>query len=240
MEKQHILNEISRTALENGGQALGRQRFFEATGIKEEDWLGKHWVKWSDAVKEAGFASAEMQTAYSDEYILKNYAELVRDLGHLPTVAEIKMKSRSVENFPSHNTFNRFGSKQRLINRLHTYCAERSEYEDVEEICLPHVKTDEAETEEESVNAGSSDGHIYLIKSGRYYKIGRTNSLARRERELAIQLPEPAETIHTIATDDAPGIEAYWHRRFSDRRKNGEWFELSAADVKAFRRRRFM
>lgn len=240
MSKQHILKEISRTALENGGQALGRQRFFEATGIKESDWLGKYWVKWRDAVIEAGFTPAEMQTAYSDEYILEKYAALVRELGHLPTVAELKMKSHTAADFPSHNTFSRFGSKQHLINRLHAYCTEAIEFEDVAEICSPHVKAAEVEPEEESPISTESHGHIYLIKSGRYYKIGRTNSLARRERELAIQLPEPAETIHTFATDDTPRIEAYWHRRFADRRKNGEWFELSAADVKAFRHRRFM
>ena len=83
-------------------------------------------------------------------------------------------------------------------------------------------------------------GYVYLIKSGRHHKVGRTNSVGRRERELEIQLPEKAATVHVIKTDDPVGIEGYWHQRFADRRRNGEWFELSREDVAAFKRRKFM
>jgi len=48
---------------------------------------------------------------------------------------------------------------------------------------------------------------VYLIKSGRFYKIGRSNAAGRREREIALQLPEKADTVHVIRTDDPPGIE---------------------------------
>jgi hypothetical protein len=41
MDKQHILNEIRRSAKD--GKPLGIQAFVTATGIKEHDWRGKPW-----------------------------------------------------------------------------------------------------------------------------------------------------------------------------------------------------
>jgi hypothetical protein len=76
------------------------------------------------------------------------------------------------------------------------------------------------------------------MKSGRYYKIGKSDCVEKRHYELGIKLPEEIKIIHKIKTDDPNGIETYWHKRFEGKRKGGEWFDLSSSDVTAFKRRK--
>jgi len=64
----------------------------------------------------------------------------------------------------------------------------------------------------------------------------RIDTQRHREREFAIQIPVLPKTIHKIETDDPAGVEAYWHKRFDEIRGEGEWFDLSPEDVKAFKR----
>jgi hypothetical protein len=123
--------------------------------------------------------------------------------------------------------------------RVADYCRNRAELEDVLEIVMPLV-IEEPVQAEESADDAEQHGFVYLLKSGRHYKIGHTLDVGRRRYDLAIQLPEAVSEEHVIRTDDPAGIERYWHDRFACRRKNGEWFELTRADIAAFKRRKFM
>jgi hypothetical protein len=81
---------------------------------------------------------------------------------------------------------------------------------------------------------------VYLLKAGPYYKIGKAKDLGQRVNQIRLQLPYPVEILHSIETDDSSGIENYWHKRFSDKRANGEWFLLTDDDVSAFKSREAM
>lgn len=247
MDKQYILAEITRTARINGGLPLGQGKFLKETGIKTSDWSGKYWARWGEAVREAGFEPNQMQSAYDDDMLMESLISMMRELGHFPVRNELRLKARKDPSFPNEKTFARLGGGlgRQLAARVRSYCASRTGYGDVLALCsnvpVPgEFKVDSNIKVESDINEGRNFGFAYLMKSGRFYKIGRTNAVGRREYELGIQLPERANVIHQIRTDDPVGIEEYWHKRFGAKRKNGEWFDLSTSDVGAFTRRKFM
>lgn len=237
--REHIISEIQRTAEANGGTPLGKSRFLSETGIRESDWLGRFWAKWSEALAEAGYDNNTMTSRLEDDAVLEALAGEVRRLGRIPTSAELRLARRDNPAFPSHNVFSRFGPKTALIARLADFCRSDAEYADVAAfIPEPPMGAEDQPLDPASDEPGM--GFVYLLRSGRFYKIGLTLDMDGRLQRLKIQLPERVTEVHRIVTDDPRGIERYWHERFADRRKNGEWFELSAADVTAFRRRKFM
>lgn len=239
--REDILREIQRYAAENGGTAPGTRIFERETGIRINDWSGKYWARWGDAIAEAGLSPNSLQEKVDEEVLLRQLAELVARLGHFPSTPELRLHRRTVAAFPSDTTFwNRFGNRDSQVAKLAAFAATRPEFADVHRIC--EATPPARDTRRKPVDSAeeADDGYVYLLRSGKFYKIGRTNAAGRRERELAIQLPERAERVHVIRTDDPAGIESYWHQRFAMQRKNGEWFDLSASDIQAFKRRKFM
>jgi Meiotically up-regulated gene 113 len=240
MDKQHILKEIKRTAQANGDKPLGMDKFYGETGIKRSDWLGKYWARWGDALQECGFEPNQLKGALDEQTLIEKFIELMRELGKFPTDSEVKLKTHAAPGFPWPVTFARLGSKKDLARRIQKHCKEKEGYSDIVALCAPFAETLRTVSARNEVDSEANFGFVYLMKSGRYYKIGRTNHIGGRERDLSIQLPDKVKAVHSIRTDDPVGIEAYWHNRFEPKRKNGEWFDLSNADVTAFKRRKFM
>jgi hypothetical protein len=237
MKKEHILQEIKRTAQANSGVPLGVRTFEQETGIRRDDWLGRHWARWGDAIREAGLTPNQKQTAYDESFLMEKYIALARELGKLPVKADMSLKRRSDTDFPHPLTF---GSKPELVRRVAAYCQDRAGYEDVLLLCGRYIPPRGTKPSEDAEPVEGEFGFVYLMKSGKFYKLGRSNAAGRRDYELRIQLPEKLKTVHIIRTDDPAGIESYWHSRFETKRKNGEWFDLDAADVATFKRRKFM
>lgn len=241
MNKEHILKEIDRTAKENNGIPLGKGRFTKETGIRESDWSGKYWTKWSDAIIEAGYTPNEMQSAYDENALVEQVISFIREIGKFPTSADFRLKAYRTHNFPSHDTIRRrLGNKPKMVPKIMSYCKKHPEFSDVYEICQKNFHDLEHKAEYSTKESEIEFGYVYLMKSGRYYKIGSSRNVGRRSYELGIKLPENIEILHQISTDDPNGIENYWHNRFKDRRKKGEWFDLSGSDISAFKRRKFM
>jgi hypothetical protein len=214
MDKEHILNEIKRTTISNGGIPLGMDRFLKETGIRITNWKGKYWINWSDAVKEAGFVPNDFKQSYEDEFLLSKVASYIRILGHFPQIAELKIQRNKDPSFPDEGAFRRWGTKVFFAKAVYEWCENKAEWNDVAALCYEL----QSQAIEKPVNieedAPEPNGFVYLMKSGKHYKIGRTNAIDRRQYEIGLQLPLGITPIHNIATDDASGIEAYWHNRF--------------------------
>jgi hypothetical protein len=156
----------------HGGAPLGIARFEAKTGVKSSDWMGKFWVRWGDALVEAGFRPNALQGPRSDDDLLESLALFARELGHFPVVNEIKLKARTEPGFPWPNTFARFGGNQRLAARLHEFAVNRG-HEDVAKLCdavFARPSKRGADTgDDAAVEAESNLGYVYLLKSGRFW-----------------------------------------------------------------------
>ena len=231
--REKIIAEIQRLAKANGGQPPGRRSFETETGIREGAWFGVYWSRWGDALTEAGLTPNSKNEKLDEEFVLSKIAAACRHYGKVPAFMEFRLYKKIDKDFPNEKTLlNYFGGKENLVQRVGAWARTREEYKDIAAMIPDAPAVSDPQTK-------AKEGLVYLIKSGAHYKIGRSDELEGRVKEIRIALPEAATLVHSIRTDDPAGIEAYWHRRFADHRANGEWFKLTNADVAAFKRRKY-
>lgn len=183
-----------------------------------------------------------MQGPYDEKYLIEKLISLVREIGRIPSTGDLRLKAHNDHDFPEANTIQgRLGNRHGMIIKILASCGSNPVYSDVVEICGKEKSGAEVHNHMPlSVSPTTEFGYVYLMKSGKFYKIGNSGSPERRQYDVGIKLPEELKIVHKIATDDPLGIEKYWHNRFEEKRKQGEWFDLSGEDVTAFKRRRFM
>lgn len=236
--KEHILSEIRRLASVNGGQPPGVIAFARETGIADHQWRGKFWARWSDALIDAGYEPNKWTGRLNSDEVLAGIILACRHYGRVPTRDELKLFRKTEPSIPSEKAIkSHFGDRADLIIALSKRAAEDENYADIKAMLPANPKP--SSTPQQINQSKSREGLVYLIKSGDFYKIGRSDDLERRIKEIRISLPDKATLIHNIRTDDPAGIEAYWHRRFADKRANGEWFKLTSLDVSAFVKRKY-
>lgn len=73
-------------------------------------------------------------------------------------------------------------------------------------------------------------GYVYFLRGDGYCKIGQTTSLQQRLNTLKIQLPFKVDLFHAIPTATPVSLEQQFHKKFADKRANGEWFKLEEED----------
>lgn len=234
--RDHIISEIKRLAALNDGRPPGAIVFARETGIADHLWRGKIWARWGDALCEAGYEPNAWTGRLDSEKVLLQVIAACRHYRRVPTNAEFDLYRHYDPTLPSNNAIARhFGRRPELLAALAKLAATDAQYADIAAM-LPSILP---ASRPAAQGKKKPDGFVYLIKSGDFYKIGRSDNLERRVKEIRVAMPDKADLVHSIRTDDPAGIEAYWHQRFKDQRANGEWFKLSSLDISAFKRRTF-
>jgi hypothetical protein len=163
MTKQQILDEIRRTAKQNGVVALGHKRFEQETGIRHADWWGKHWGRWGDAVTEAGLSPNTLQDAFSDDILLEKLIAFIRELGRFPGNGDLRLKKRKDPAFPNDKVFDaHFGSRAQLRACVVDHCRSHPGHDEVPTLCGPVNSDGDDERGKPSTEVV---GFVYLMKA---------------------------------------------------------------------------
>lgn len=117
-EKALIVAAIRKAAADNGGLPPNEMQFRRVTGYSAYTWRGKYWVRWSEALQDAGFPNPRT-LANDDEYLLSRLAAAARHYRHVPSFVEQTHYGRSHRGFPSQMSYARvFQTKHNMIDRL--------------------------------------------------------------------------------------------------------------------------
>lgn len=239
MTKDDVIRRIRQLSAA-GKSHVGYRTFLAETGVKDRWLRTQDWYSgWNSLLAEIGLTTQQFRTTRTPpEYIAKAVAALIARNGRWPTDDDIRKERKRDLTFPSESGVTAQRRSGKLARLLVELGSADEQYAEVAAIAKRHAKAPEplsADGPDERVK-----GYVYLLRSGRSYKIGKSNDPSRRYREVRLELPEETHQVHTISTDDPAGIEAYWHQRFAARRiRNTEFFNLVGEDVRAFKRRKY-
>jgi hypothetical protein len=243
ISKEEILSEIRKFVEANGGDIPGEHKFASATRIKQSAWKGKYWVRWTDAVREAGYDPNEMTKRIPDEDILGKLADLIIKLGHFPVRDEINMHATTVPGIPTWTTIKRrWGGMPETAKALLDFSIKTGNAA-LTNLCEERLTREAPKPARAAAlpgKAAGKAGFVYLKYSPslHLYKIGKATKPDKRGAGISLLLPEDLVPKHEIKTDYPFILEKYWENRFRAKKKQGEWYDLNSEDIESFKRRR--
>lgn len=84
--------------------------------------------------------------------------------------------------------------------------------------------------------APAQPGHIYVVRSGEHFKIGKASDLKARLSTHQTSSPELLDVVIAVEVDDMTHTERELHEIFSEKRVRGEWFKLDGQDLETLTR----
>jgi hypothetical protein len=80
---------------------------------------------------------------------------------------------------------------------------------------------------------GNAPGYVYFVQEymNGTFKIGKTKHIEKRMNLFTVKLPFENKLVYLIKTGDHHQTEIAFHKHFSNKRLEGEWFSLNKDDI---------
>jgi len=202
--------------------------------LRRQDW----WTGWNPLLAEIGLGTRQFAVKRTPvQRIVEAVAELIEREGRWPTDDALSRQRKRDPEFPSLGVIRPIRKSGALAK--HVAALDEARFAKAVQVAREHLPN----IETVGADVGPTErvkGYVYMLRSRREYKIGKSNDPSRRYGEINLLLPDETHQVHTIPTDDPSGIEAYWKRRFASKRvRKTEFFTLDATEVQAFKRRKY-
>ena len=209
MTKDAVMQRVRALATERGGH-VSFNVFVVETGINGQ-WLRGQvwWTGWNSLLTEIGIKTREFSVPRTPvARIVEAVAGLIEREERWPTQDDLRRERVRDCSFPSLKVIKPILKSGALAKLIVELAATSGQFTAASLIARKYQPADES-----FVDVGLGEkvkGYVYLLRSGRSYKIGKSNDPSRRYREVRLELPDETHQVQTIPTDDPTGIESYW------------------------------
>lgn len=243
--KEQLVEHLRRAVRNNDGLPPGELRFYRESKLSKDRLWDAEIRSYGDLCELAGFPRNRLKQQMTADQLFEPLATLAVKLNRFPDNTDRRMARRRDGAFPSYAAYRTAQDKNGPLDlQLRDWCSSRPEHSTALEILLAHIAPQDGRPQRGPSGQRIVNGHVYLMrygKSGRDYKLGKTEKVERRHAQISGMFPGELRVIHVIDTDDPAGIERYWKRRFESKRvqDKDEIFRLLPQDIAAFKWRKY-